>query len=109
MIKYLKGSDVESDSTREKARLSGIANELYILRVQNKGTDYNIGSFGTLYGNKIFQKKVDSGLLEEDGSTKWTYYDEWALEIDTEQDEYIYMIQVHKDKLVDTLTGWGLT
>ena len=109
MIKYLIGSDIESDPARIKARISGIANELYVLRVENKGTNYNIGTFGTLYGNKIFQKKTDSGETNEFGQTIWTYYNDWALEIDTEQDEYQLMIQIHKDKLVDKLTGWDLT
>ena len=109
MIKYLKGSDVELDATRYKARLSGIANELYILQTESQGTNYNIGTYGTLYGNKIFKQKQDSGLLAEDGSIKWTYLDDWALEIDTTSNEYVYMIQIHKDKLVDILTGWDLS
>lgn len=109
MIKYLKGSDIESDPTRRKARLSGIANELYILQTENQGTNYNIGTYGTLYGNRIFQEKVDSGLLDEQGQIVWTYSDDWALEIDTTSNEYVYMIQIHKDALVDALIGWDLT
>jgi len=109
MIKYLKGSDSISDPIRQKARLSGIAHELYIMQIENKGVNYDISSYGTLYGNKIFQKKVDSGSLEKDGSKKWNYSNDWVLEIDTESEEYSHMIQLHKDKLVDTLVGWDLT
>jgi len=108
MIKYLKGSDIESDSTRYKARLYAIANELYILKTEFLGGTYS-GGTTTQREKDLIRKKVDSGLLEEDGSTLWTYSDEWALPIDTEDKTYDFLIDVHKNKLVDTLEGWDLT
>ena len=108
-IKYLVAEDIETDATRYKARLLGIANEMYIAGVEANGTDWVQSKYGTYYGNKLIQKKVDSGLTDEQGQTIWTYSNEYALEVDTESSIYTYMIQIHKDKLVDTLTGWDLT
>ena len=109
MIKYLKGSDIESDSTRYKARLLGIANEMYIAMVEANGTDWVQEKYGTYYGNKLIQKKVDSGLTDNLGETVWTYSNEFALEVDTTSNIYAYMIDLHKNALVDTLAGWDLT
>lgn len=111
-IQYLKASDIENDITRRHARLSGIANEIYILLVESKGTNYNIGSYGTLYGNLIFPKMDDTGVIDPETGPIYNQLDDWALAMDTESDQYAFMIQLHKDKLVDEVDlindGWDL-
>lgn len=108
-IKYLLAEDIETDVARYKPRLLGIANEIYILTTEALGTDWIQNKYGTYYANKLIQKKVDSGLTDDNGEIIWTYSNEYALEVDTESQYYDYMLQIHKDKLVDTLTGWDLT
>ena len=96
--KYLKGSSLESDETKRKARILGIAHEIYVNHTEAIGGDYNINN-ATKYATSIYRQKDTEGTL----------YNDWAYEIDTESAEYGQMIQIHKDLLVDTLTGWDLT
>ena len=108
MIKYIIGSSIESDPARYKARLYAIANELYILKTEFLGGTYS-GGTTTQREKDIVRARQDSGLLEEDGSIKWNDLDDYALPIDTEDKTYDFMIDVHKNKLVDTFAGWDLT
>ena len=102
MIKYLRGSDIESDPTRYKARLYAIANELYILKTEFLGGTYS-GGTTTQREKDIVRARQDSGLLEEDGSKKYNYEDEYALELGTESDDYTKLVSVHKVKEKDAI------
>lgn len=112
-IKYLIASDIETDVDRYKARLLGIANEMYIAWTEAMGTDWIQEKYGTYYANKLIQKKVDSGLNDEFGNPIWTYSNEYALEVDDTSDIYPYMIAIHQAQLVESSilisNGWDLT
>ena len=112
-IKYLRGSDIETDVNRYKPRLLGIANEMYIAWTESEGTDWIQGTYGTYYANELIQKKVDSGLIDDEGNTVWTFSNEYALIVDDQTPIYDFMIQIHIDKLVDESVlisdGWDLT
>lgn len=93
MIKYLKASSLESDETKRKARILGVAHEIYVNHTENIGGTYSINN-ATKYSGNISENSLGN---------------DWAYEIDTDSEEYNHMIQIHKDLLVDTLTGWDLT
>ena len=111
--KYLKGSDVENDVNRQKARLLGIAHELYVQSTQDKGGTYTPQVSRTVYGSDLKQKKQDSGSKDVYGDIEWTYSDEYAIEIDDTSDEYTKLISLHKNKIKSKEDleneGWDLT
>lgn len=112
-IKYLRASDIETDSTRYKSRLLGIGHEMYVTWTESMGTDWIPGVYGTMYGNNLIQKKVDSGLTDDNGQTIWTYSNEYALVIDDTSAIYNHMIAIHQAELIDgsvlIADGWNLT
>jgi hypothetical protein len=90
---YLKGSSVESNSARRKARLLGIAHEIYEHYCHATLNNPNFEDRTTKY---CFSVK------EKDG--------EFCLEVDTEQAEYNSLPNIHVNRLVDKATmeadGW---
>ena len=81
MKKYLKGSDVEKDKTREKSRLLGVAHEAYVQHCEDMGTDYRQGTFATFYGARLKKAGTD-------------YY----LEYENVDEDYQKLIPLHKAK-----------
>ena len=111
--KYLLGADVENDANKRKARLLGIAHELYVQRVENKGGKYDPQNNKTVYGCELKTKKADSGNRDEYGDVIWTYSDEYALEIDDTSEDYSNLIDIHSKKIKEQSDlendGWDLT
>jgi hypothetical protein len=112
---YLRGSDVESTQTRQRARLCGIANETYVQHCQESGYTV-VPKDGTMYNFTVKQQM--SAVLDENGDPVLDEHDmptyagtgEFCLEVDTTQAEYSSLPIVHVNRLVDRATmeteGW---
>jgi hypothetical protein len=94
--RYLIGSDVENDITRQKARLLGIAHECYVQQVQDKGTTYIQDHYGTMYGARLIQKKVaivDNILVFSETEFCLEFSD-----VESPTEDYAKLPNVHKNK-----------
>lgn len=88
---YLKGSDVENDSARQRARLLGICHETYVYNCATKGNTYNLNN-ATKYCFPIKEKMEEildgdgNPVLDELGNKTYQGTGEYALEMDNDSE-----------------------
>ena len=108
---YLKGSDVETDSARQRARLLGICHETYVYNCATKGNTYNLNNI-TKYCFPLKEKmeeildKAGNPVLDERGNKTYTGTGEYALEMDSDSKTetgayYSSLYSTHATKLVN--------
>jgi hypothetical protein len=102
---YLKGSDVEIDIERQRARLLSIDHETYVYHCNQLGNVY-YPNCNTKYCFEL-KEKMEAALDENDepildglGQPMYNGLGEFCLEIDTEQDEYDSLPSVHVNRLI---------
>jgi hypothetical protein len=111
---YLKGEDVETTVSRQRARLCGILNETYVYHCQLLG--YTSQAQDTKYCFPLKEKmeavldENEEPVLDECGQQAYQGLGEFCSEIDTEQDEYSSLPTIHVNRLVSRATmeadGW---
>ena len=112
---YLKGSDVEPDIERQRARLCGISNETYVFFCQTRGR-ISEPKDTTEYCFPIKEKmspvvnELGEPVLNNMGQQSFINTGDFCSEVDTEQAEYACLPAIHVNRLVDRetieLDGW---
>lgn len=112
---YLRGSDVETEATRQRARLQGINNETYVYYCNQLGNEH-YPNCQTMYCFALKEKmeavfdENNEPVLDVDGLQIYQGLGEFCLEVDTEQVEHSSLPSVHINRLVSRETmitdGW---